>query len=344
MSFNATSPPVEGATSIGMSVVLTATSVITIVTNLIVIILTLSIKQIRRKAHNVVVLSLSFSDLFIGISLSITSIPYLPVSAVREYHFCMFRYTLFFVVESSSLLQVIFICVERLVAIRFNKKLAPMSKQIPCIIIGVWASSILVGNLPAFLWGAGPVDYASSCTLNNAYSKNFNAYLLYMSGYFLSLFSVIILCHCYILIFLALQSRRHRIVFCSDRLYVNQTGKSYEENTRNFTQSMVTVGAIVIALVVCGFPFMLAFFLDGLSENISLSKLSKNVLLYIWCLNSALNPIIYAWKIKEFRKALFCRLNSVNDVRSNTREQGNRKWFIYWEHLSAFKQFGHMPK
>lgn len=62
----------------------------------------------------------------------------------------------------------------------------------------------------------------------------------------------------------------------------------------------------VCTLTVCCLPFYIVLLLEPKEDDYS-KNIRKLCLFYLWCLNSAINPIIYAGSIKELRDMLPCR-------------------------------------
>ncbi len=114
-------------------------------------------------------------------------------------------------------------------------------------------------------------------------------------------FTLSIIVIIYIIIFRTVKLQRKRIADLS-------VGSDAEEAKRKFSSDVKTVinlGLVVVAFTICYVPYVIFFHIvlsgdpTNIQEYMDINTWSSTLLL---C-NSALNPIIYATRMKTFRKA-----------------------------------------
>ncbi|XP_068697435.1 adenosine receptor A3-like [Montipora foliosa] len=128
------------------------------------------------------------------------------------------------------------------------------------------------------------------------YSWNYRISLWYVQ-------TLIILCSfisliSYTKIFIRL---RHHQVQTQDRI---NPAHSFPTRMARFRKTVISALWVHLAFVFCYLPLVIVKVLEvllGLSSSLRIANLSSGTLV---CLNSAMNPIIYCWRITEVRKAV----------------------------------------
>ena len=244
---------------------------------------------------------------FLGIAVLLYACRYPPINNVQ----LPFIWTTI----EASLMSLMFLSVERIVAFQYpfaSKSIVTVKRTIIAIIF-IWIFAITCG---VFIYHYTIVTQ------------------LVMSVIFEVCVVIFLICQGYII--LTMQKRKKAHLFC-DRDVSIVTRKHIQR--QRHSNNVTTVVLILIAVVVITLlPYMVAiqiYFLSELKLRPPLDKDTKKVVLdfiaYFYpieLLNFIVNPIIYAYRLKRYRKALlfaFSFLNCGPFVKERTRTFSDSK-------------------
>ena len=183
---------------------------------------------------------------------------------------------------ASSLLIMTGISIDRLIAI-----VKPL--QYPSIVTSARVTRILVA-----IWA---VNALIACT---KFWDNQVLYALISSSVF-SCLSISIICHATMYKIM----RRHR-------LQIQSQIQAFEENSTrtsmpSLRKSAFNAFVVFIVLVICYFPYHVVYivYFTGKAGDLELWFLLSTTVVF---LNSALNPLLYCWRIREIRLAVVQKL------------------------------------
>lgn len=75
---------------------------------------------------------------------------------------------------------------------------------------------------------------------------------------------------------------------------------------RQHVKAMTNVAAIITMLTVCSLPYFLTILIDAhVVGGLTINTEARSAFMFVWLLNSAVNPVIYIIRIKEYREAIF---------------------------------------
>jgi hypothetical protein len=87
-----------------------------------------------------------------------------------------------------------------------------------------------------------------------------------------------------------------------DLPYGSQSTRRQRSNHKGLRRVFLTVGIILIIMNVCITPLSLLFVIEGVTVD-HLSRKLKFTIVLVSLLNSAINPVVYAFRIKNFRES-----------------------------------------
>ncbi|XP_029112149.1 trace amine-associated receptor 1-like [Scleropages formosus] len=300
-----------------------AAILLTVFGNLLVIIAIVHFKQLHTPT-NYLVLSLAITDFLLGAII-------MPPSMVRSMETCWYLGNLFCKFYNStavtlctaSIVNLSFISIDRHYAV--CQPLQYQTKITNCvtlvmILIG-WSLSVLTGFGMIFLelniWGIEDFYYENiecvgGCFLFQSFTSSFisSTISFYIPGF--------IMIGIYRKIFL-IARKQARSIHNSDFQNGNlERMKTYQ--TKIERKSTKTLAIVMGVFLSCWSPFFLCNIIDPVI-NYSLPPFLLDALAWVGFLNSAFNPLIYAFFYSWFRKAftmiIFCKIYNPNSSRTN---------------------------
>ncbi|XP_069017814.1 probable G-protein coupled receptor 63 [Embiotoca jacksoni] len=273
-------------------------------------------RSAMRSAINILLASLAFADMM----LAVLNMPFALVTVVTTDWifgdlFCRVSAMLFwfFVMEGVAILLII--SVDRfLIIVQKQDKLSPQRAKL--LIVVTWGLSFVL-SFPLAL-GAPPLHLpprAPQCVFGHSVAPGYHAYvLILMLAFFFVPFAVML--YTFMGILNTIRHNAVRIHSHPDSICLSQASKlgllslqrPFQMNIdMSFkTRAFTTILILFSVFTVCWAPFaaysLVATFSDGFDRKDSFFQISTWVL-WLCYLKSALNPLIYYWRIKKFRDA-----------------------------------------
>ena len=272
-----------------LSVILIALSSVIIILNLFAIIILVTNLAKRHSMKNFHIVSLAMTDTIVGVSIIPLLDTYINSNEYFAYYDCLFRFMIFFASFVASMLHILGICVERVLLVcggitNNNKRCASIAT-----IIVSWIMAGLSVSVVFFYWGV-PSDL-EVCSLDGLFLNK----LINVIEYFGILFAVIqipvLACMAVLLISV-----------------VNHVRQLKNNGVRNHNGSDVRICLTILVIssvfTLCNSPLTIVFILEATWSNMTATRTVRGAALVFAGLNSALDPVIYLFRIKEFRTSV----------------------------------------
>ncbi|KAL4237842.1 Histamine H2 receptor [Mactra antiquata] len=241
---------------------------------------------------SIFVANLAVADLITGLSLpfqvSFFFYPDLETNKIA----CLLRFEIISFACNASILSLACTVIDRFVAISFPLRYSQiMTKKVAlCLVITIWAIDMLTAFIPTFT--ANNFDISPFCLYELVMDKNFRC-ANFVSGLVFAFIMFIMYVRIYVIV------RQHEI-----RIQ-NEIGNYMRHLSIRAGRQMNSIVAIVVIFFHLSW---LPFFIIQLTmlnfQDVTKSKvLISNFLVFLGILNSIVNPIIYAWKNKHYRRA-----------------------------------------
>ncbi|XP_029112313.1 trace amine-associated receptor 1-like [Scleropages formosus] len=294
----------------------------TVFGNLLVIIAIAHFKQLHTPT-NFLVLSLAIADFLLGAII-------MPPSIVRSLEtcwylgnlFCKFHNSTSVTLSTASIVNLSFISIDRYYAVcqplQYQRKITNCVTLV-MILIG-WSLSVLTGFGMIFLelniWGIKDfyyenVECVGGCFLFQSFASSFTSTTVsfYIPGF--------IMIGIYRKIFL-IAKRQARSIHTSG--YHNENSERSKTQRKMERKSTKTLAIVMGVFLSCSSPIFLCNIIDPVI-GYSTPPLLLETLAWIGFLNSAFNPLIYAFFYSWFRKAfitiIFCKIYHPNSSGTN---------------------------
>ncbi|XP_039670610.1 trace amine-associated receptor 13c-like [Perca fluviatilis] len=279
-----------------LTIVFYSISLITVTLNLLIIISISHFRQLHTPT-NILLLSLAVSDLLVGLVL-------MPVEVLRKTS-CWFlgdfvcaTYTLLSVIiTSASIGDIVLISFDRYVAIcdPLHYTIKVTGTRVKLCVYLCWLYSVSYSFLYLKDLPTQPGRYKSCYGACVFFIDNISVTFDLVLTFFLPV-TVIIALYLRVFAVAVSQARAMRSHITAVTLQLSVTPKAKKSELK----AARTLGVLVLVFLICFCPYY-CFFIAG--DNL-LSDLSASFIIYLFYLNSCLNPVIYALFYPWFRKAV----------------------------------------
>ncbi|KAE8623100.1 hypothetical protein XENTR_v10005492 [Xenopus tropicalis] len=245
------------------------------------------------------IVSLALADLAVGFLVMPLAIV-LSLGIHFHFHVCLFICCFIIVLTNASILSLLAIAIDRYLRIKIPTRYRTVTtRRIGLSVCIVWIISFLVGMVPMFGWNNRfslneEHQHYLDCTFENVMSKEY-IINFYVSGWvFLPLIIMLIL---YIEIFRLLRKQ------------LKQNPTNYAKKGVFYGKEYKTAKSLALVLLLFALSWLPLAILNCVQfYNPNVKKLGlyqPTIFLFILLshANSAMNPIIYAFKIKKFKEA-----------------------------------------
>ncbi|XP_043107145.1 trace amine-associated receptor 13c-like [Puntigrus tetrazona] len=275
----------HGAEYIFVYIFISTVSVFTVFLNLLVIISIAHFKQLHTPT-NVLIFSLAVADLIVGLIL-------MPVQGIKLIEpcwyfgeiFCSIFPLIFYVVVTASLGNLIIVSVDRYIAVndplRYPARVN-INRAVLSIVVN-WVFSCIYSFFLLYESIVHP-EKNHACV---------GECILYIDlGYIITDVLVTLVTPCCLIISLYI-----KICFVAKQQAEHINSLSYKK-AKSEKKAARTLGIVVIVYLLCWIPYYIAALTLGQDTG---DSLVINIMYWILCMNSCLNPIIYALFYRWFR-------------------------------------------
>ncbi|XP_050976764.1 trace amine-associated receptor 13c [Labeo rohita] len=274
-----------GAEYVIVYIFISTISVFTVFLNLLVIISIAHFKQLQTPT-NVLIFSLAVADLTVGLIL-------MPVQGIKLIEpcwyfgeiFCSIFPFIFYVVVTASLGNLIIISVDRYIAVndplRYPVRVNT-NKAVFSIVVN-WAFSCIYSFV---------LLYESILYPEKNHTCVGECILFIKLGYIITDVCVTLVTPCFLIISLYM-----KICFVAKHQAEHINSLS-DKKAKSEKKAARTLGIVVIVYLLCWIPYYIAALTLGQDSG---DSLVINIMYWILCMNSCLNPLIYAMFYRWFR-------------------------------------------
>ncbi|XP_041977706.1 adenosine receptor A3 [Aricia agestis] len=257
-------------------------------------------RRLRRRT-NYYIVSLAIADLLVGV----LGIPFAILASVglpRNLYACLFTTSVLVMLCTISIFCLVAVSVDRYWAI-----LHPMyysrnvrTKTAILIISACWAAGAVVGLLPLFGWHAA-VDDSPGCYFVEVMDYN---YLLFL--YFATIVTPSVL-------LAGFYAHIYRVVVKQMSAVVTVEGGQGREGTmlrvlgaaqKREVKATQNLAIIVFFFIICWIPLYTINAIKAFMPTLDIPNTLTYFCIIFSHLNSAINPLLYAYHLKDFRAAL----------------------------------------
>uniref|UniRef100_A0A670KH08 Adenosine A2b receptor n=1 Tax=Podarcis muralis TaxID=64176 RepID=A0A670KH08_PODMU len=243
-----------------------------------------AINSTLKNATNYFLVSLAVADIAVGL-LAIPFAITISIGLRINFHSCLFLASFVLVLTQSSIFSLLAVAVDRYLAIKIplRYKSIVTGKRARVLIAVLWILSFGIGLTPLMGWNHG--ENATTCKVVTM------SYMVYFNFFGCVLLPLLIMLGIYAKIFL---------VACKQLRQMELMG-----NSRTTLQKEVNAAkslAIIVGLfALCWLPLHILNCLTLFHPELAKPTEVMNLAIVLSHANSVVNPIIYAYRIQDFR-------------------------------------------
>ncbi|XP_078671767.1 adenosine receptor A2b-like [Branchiostoma floridae x Branchiostoma belcheri] len=301
---------------------------ITLIGNSLVI-LAVAVTRKLQVATNFYIVSLSVADLIIGViagTFHIFSTLHGHPLVTEDYGNCLFYWITLISIFCASVFNLLALSIDRYVAVMkpLHYHTIMTWKARTGLLVLVWLLACCAG-MSQLLNLCYPLQFLKTgeCNVMDIFN-HYNIGHFFITPVFISLVCIIVM---YSLVFRAARRQTQRISAVQPMMTTEQRRQNVFLGT---LKAVKTLSIILGCLLVCWLPMILIMWLTIITGKIGLDSRTFFGLVYMLPFtNSAVNPIVYAYRDKAFRKAfysMFCKICRKEGQGSNmaVRRHGSR--------------------
>ncbi|XP_076079923.1 uncharacterized protein LOC143050206 [Mytilus galloprovincialis] len=323
----------------GYTIILVLTSFIILTLNVPIVVLLVAGKFLGKSIRNIHILSLSISDTLVGINVIPISI--ILKSIVQgnppSYQECWSRMCLYLTCLIASFFHVLFICLDRCGTI-LRKSLSSKRNtrlRFCAMVLLSWICAITIIVVPFLvLKNDREIPY---CSISTVFNPKQGAIvlriwsLLFLHGFILAFAACVWMATKIISVgvkvvqppdttteFTQTTSNIHIIqVAPMNDIHGEERGSSTTQKSTSTTSNprqikisrsqksaIKTISLLALSMMVCLVPMNIMILVEGFYGFSIFSSNQRHIIIYIASVNSAVNPIIYAFRIHEVRQTI----------------------------------------
>ncbi|XP_066281958.1 adenosine receptor A2b-like [Branchiostoma lanceolatum] len=317
---------------------------ITLIGNSLVIIAVAFTRKLQV-ATNFYIVSLSVADLIIGMiagTFHIFSTLHGHPLVTENYGNCLFYWITLISIFCASVFNLLALSIDRYIAV-----MKPLHyhnimtwKARTGLLVLVWLMSCVFGSVHLFgLCYPQKFLKTGECSVMDIFD-HYSVGHFFITPVFISLLCILVM---YGLVFRAARRQTQRISAVQPMMTTEQRKQNVFLGT---LKAVKTLSIILGCLLICWIPMILIMWLTIITETILLDAKTFYALVYMLPFtNSAVNPIVYAYRDKVFRKtfrSIFCKIcgkegrdNNISVSRHSSRASRNTVGHISQIELST---------
>ncbi|KAI3369845.1 hypothetical protein L3Q82_024658 [Scortum barcoo] len=265
----------------------------------VLVVLVVCVNRALRNATFSFIVSLAVADIAVGI-LVIPLAIIISLGFNIQFYTCLFLSCLLLIITQSSILSLLAIAIDRYLRVKIPTRYSTIVTQGRAYVAVClcWILSFLTGLVPMIGWNnhdaqrnlSGSSDFV--CNFTNVMRMDYMVYFNFFGWVVLPLSIMIAL---YVEIFRVIRRQLNR------RAEATCDGDRYYRKELKLAKSLALV---VFLFAVCWLPIHIMNCIDFFCPKCQVPKFAMYVGIFMSHVNSALNPMVYAFRIKRFRVTL----------------------------------------
>ncbi|XP_075217889.1 uncharacterized protein LOC142322694 [Lycorma delicatula] len=279
-------------------------------------------RRLRRRT-NYYIVSLAVADLLVGL-LGIPCALLAYIGLPKQLHACLFTLSLLVVLCTISIFSLVAVSVDRYWAILYPMGYSRnvRTRTAICIICGCWVAGTLVGFLPLFGWNAAKLKNheLEACRFTQVMDYNFLVFIYVGTIIFPGVLMAAFYAHIYTVV---VKQLRQMVTVNGTTGGSGAMLRVLGAARKREVKATQNLSVIVLFFMICWFPLYTINFIKAFRPDFPIPILLNNFFIILTHLNSAGNPLLYAYHLRDFRAALRSLLIGSPEVKKKTGGKDN---------------------
>ncbi|KAM4701279.1 adenosine receptor A2b [Discoglossus pictus] len=261
-----------------------------------------AINSTLKNATNYFLVSLAVADIAVGL-LAIPFAITISIGLETDFHSCLFLACFVLVLTQSSIFSLLAVAIDRYLAIKIPLRYKSLvtGKRARAVIAVFWILSFGIGLTPLMGWNSWDTACPSTggprnCTIPCLFEKVVTmSYMVYFNFFGCVLLPLLIMLGIYIKIFMVARMQLRQIEL---KCISSDNSRTTLQKEVNAAKSL----SIIVGLFAfCWLPIHILNCITLFAPQLSKPGWVMNMAIILSHANSVVNPIIYAYKIRDFR-------------------------------------------
>ncbi|KAM7005632.1 adenosine receptor A1-like [Tautogolabrus adspersus] len=274
----------------------TAIALASVLGNVLVVLVVCVNRDLRNTTFCFIV-SLAVADIAVGV-LVIPLAIIISLGFNTQFYTCLFLSCLLLIITQSSILSLLAIAIDRYLRVKIPIRYSTIvtERRAYAAVCLCWILSFLTGLVPMIGWNNHDVHRNSSNIICNFTTVMSMDYMVYFNFFGLVVVPLSIMIALYAEIFRVIRRQLNR------RAEATCDADRYYQKELKLAKSLALV---VFLFAVCWLPIHIMNCITKFYPDCHVPKIAFYVGIFMSHVNSALNPMVYAFRIKRFRVTLF---------------------------------------
>ncbi|CAL9704551.1 unnamed protein product [Knipowitschia caucasica] len=273
----------------------TAIALVSVLGNVLVV-LAVYVNRTLRNTTFFLIVSLAVADIAVGL-LVIPLAIIISLGLKTQFYTCLFLSCLLLIITQSSILSLLAIAIDRYLRVKIPTKYSSVvTQERAWAAVGLcWVLSFLTGMVPMTGWnnhGSHSHENNIPCTFTGVMSMDYMVYFNFFGWVVVPLATMICL---YVEIFRVIRRQ------LNSRAEATCDAERYYQKELRLAKSLALV---VFLFILCWMPIHIMNCIHFFCKDCKIPPVATNVGIFMSHVNSAVNPMIYAFRIKRFRVTL----------------------------------------
>ncbi|XP_045157482.2 tyramine receptor 1-like [Mercenaria mercenaria] len=274
-----------------VTILLQLTTMVAIVSGNTLVLVAIVRFRTLQDITGIFVANLALADLIIGLTQPFQVAFFFFPELEKNKIACLLRFQIILFACNASIYSLVCTVVDRYVAIAYPLRYPSImtTKVAFGLVLGIWVLDICCAVIP---FTENNWDTSPFCLYELVLNKYFR-FWNHFGGLMFALLMFLIYIRIYFIVKKHLRQIRNEAVF--------HTG---DQNIRGTKQMNTVVAIVVLFFHISWLPFFIIELTMFEIEHVTQTKvLVANFLVFLGVMNSIVNPIVYAWKNKQYRRA-----------------------------------------
>ncbi|XP_054854935.1 adenosine receptor A1-like [Eublepharis macularius] len=275
------------------------TALFSIVGNLFICSVILRNRKLRAVVTNYFLVSLAVADILVG-AVAIPCAQFTDMGLPRyRPRLCLWMLCTLLVFTQASVFGLLAIAVERYISIlkpfQYKSWMSPRNSLL--VIVACWALAVLIGLFPMMGWHS-PLPASGECLFNSIIKNTYMVYFNFMACMLVPLSIMMVL---YGRIFLEVRRQIRKVAEGEVDVSAQQRRRII---VRKEVQTATSLFIIIFFFAVCWLPVHVLNTIMLFCPTCHIPSQLLMAAIILSHTNSAINPVIYVFRVRSFRKAL----------------------------------------